>query len=126
MKQKCMPVLLDTFNNDKKQFAKSVESSKKLLDLYEYKSPMEKQLGKILDDIKLKEEKIKGLKFELDKIDAFTTEPASHIDLGPICHKCHERSGHKSSHCEELLCNSWKQCGRIQPHKTEKKIVETK
>ena len=121
-----MPVLSDIFNNDKKQFAKSVESSKKLLDLYEYKSPMEKQLGKILDDIKSIKEKMKGLKFELYKIDAFTTEPASHIDLGPICHKCYERSGHKSSCCKELPCNSWKQCDRIQLHKAEKKIVEAK
>ena len=67
---------------------------------------MEKQLGKILDEIRFKEEKIKELKFELDKIDAFAIEPASHIDLGPVCHKCHERSGHKSSCCKELPCNS--------------------
>ena len=107
-------------NNEKQIFAKNIESSKKLLELYQYRSWMEKQLGKIMDEIKEKEDKIKKLKLELDKIDAFASEPASHLDLGLICHKCHESSGHKSLHCKELPCNSWKQYGQIQLHKAKK------
>lgn len=67
---------------------------------------MEKHLAKIMEEISDKEDKIKELKFELDQIDAFSKEPVSHIDLGPICHKCHQRSGHKSSCCKEVACNT--------------------
>ena len=88
------------------KFKQNSQSSKKLLELYQYHSPMEKHLAKIMEEISDKENKTKELKFELDQIDAFLKEPVFHIDLRPICHKCHQRSGHKSSCCKEVSCNT--------------------
>ena len=107
--------------NKLQNFKQNSQCSANLLELYQYHLPMEKHLGKIMEEISNKEDKIKELKFELDQIDSFVKEPVSHINLGPICHKCHQRSGHKSLHCKEVACNTWKQCGHIHLHKAKKK-----
>ena len=87
---------------------------------------MEKQLNKVQNNIAEKENDIKKLKHEIDRIESVGKDNSSHLELGPTCSRCHQCLKHKSSKCQHDPCSSWLQCGRIVLHKSEKKQFESK
>ena len=112
--------------NKKKNLTCDVATTESFLNLYKYESPMEKQLNKVQSSIAEKENDIKKLKHEIDKIESVGKDNSSHLDLGPMCSRCHQHLKHKSSKCQHEPCSSWLQHGRTALHKSEKKQFESK
>ena len=84
---------------------------------------MEKQLNKVNKNIADKENEIKLLKHEIDKIESDGKDNTSHLELGPTCSHCHQHLKHKSSKCQQEPCSTWLKCGRITLHKGEKEKI---
>ena len=88
---------------------------------YEYSTPMDKHLNRILDDIEIKETEITKVKAELESVSSRLDD--DDIDSRPCCSLCHER-GHKKNKCTGAKCLTSISCGRMRLHKDELKQID--
>ena len=88
---------------------------------YEYSTPMDKHLNRILDDIEIKETEITKVKAELESVSSRLDD--DDIDSRPCCSLCHER-GHKKNKCTGSKCLTSISCGRMRLHKDELKQID--
>ena len=102
----------------KELFPDIVPEEDEFIQKYEYASPMEKHLRRILAQIESKETEIECIKNKLD--DATKMLGDDDFDCRPSCGKCHQ-PGHKKNKCAGPACPASVSCGKLRLHKDELK-----
>ena len=93
------------------------------INSYEYQSPMEKHLSKILTETSEKELEIQKLKSEIDSMRPPEDNPSDTIAI--TCGRCHQ-GNHTKRRCVDPPCTTSISCGKIRFHKSELKELELK
>ena len=88
---------------------------------YQYSTPMDKHLNRILNDIEIKETEITKVKAELESVSLCLDD--DDVNSHPCCSLCHER-GHKKNKCTGSKCLTSISCGHIRLHKDEMKQID--
>ena len=90
---------------------------------YEYRSPMEKHLSKILTEISEKDIEIEKTKSEIEALKPVDESLADNV--GITCGRCHQ-GNHTKRRCVDPPCTTSISCGKIRFHKSEMKVVDNK
>ena len=106
----------------KQLFPGSAQSPQLNINTYEYQTPMDKHLSKLIVEISKKEVEIQKLHSEVDSMKQ-SDELGS--DVAITCSCCHGPN-HIKQRCLDNPCPTSISCGKIRFHKTEMKIFETK
>ena len=93
------------------------------LNSYEYQSPMEKHLSKILTETSEKELEIQKLKSDIDAMRPPEDNPSDNIAI--TCGHCHQ-GNHTKRRCLDPPCTTSISCGKIRFHESELKEFELK
>ena len=106
----------------KELFPDIAREEDEFIQKYEYASPMEKHLRRVLDQIESKESEIECIKNKLDE--ATKNLGDDDFDCRPSCGKCHQ-PGHKKNKCAGPPCPASVSCGKLRLHKDELKSNES-
>ena len=98
-------------------------SGQLLFGSYEYRSPMEKHLSKILTEISEKDIEIEKTKSEIEALKPVDESLADNV--GIMCGRCHQ-GNHTKRRCVDPPCTTSISCGKIRFHKSEMKVVDNK
>ena len=93
------------------------------INSYEYQSPMEKHLSKLLVEISDKEIEYQKLKSEVDFI--LSNDASATDNVAVTCGHCH-RSNHTKRRCIDPPCTTSILCGKLKLHKNELKSFDMK
>ena len=91
------------------------------IDEYNYSTPRDKHLNRVLNDIAAKDVGIAQLRCEIDSVSDCMDD--DELDSRPCCSLCHER-GHKKNRCTGAKCLTLVSCGRMRLHKDEMKTID--
>ena len=90
---------------------------------YEYRSPKEKHLSKILTEISEKDIEIEKTKSEIEALKPVDESLADNV--GITCGRCHQ-GNHTKKRCVDPPCTTSISCGKIRFQKSEMKVVDNK
>ena len=93
------------------------------IEEYQYSSPMDKHLNRILNDVEMKENEITKLQSKLESMSSCLDDEDS-VDSQPCCSQCHELGPQKNK-CTSAKCLTSILCGRMRLHKDEMKPFDT-
>ena len=88
---------------------------------YQYSTPMDKHLNRILNDIEIKDMEIAKVRAELESVSLHLDDDDT--DSRPCCSLCYER-GHKKNRCVGAKCLTSISCGGMRLHKDELKQID--
>ena len=90
-----------------------------------YLSPVDRLIESKQSQIKTQQEKIAKKMAEIEELDeSFTVKPFA-LDMSrSACSKCHLRSGHTRTNCQNKLCTSARLCGELKRHPEDKKKIK--
>ncbi len=94
------------------------------LDAYEYQSPTQKRITDLEMQLQIKNAVIESTESGITKLLAEYGTPYDGDTLGEVCKRCHEKGRHRKPKCPNPPCISIKQCGRLDKHKDEEKILK--
>ena len=90
------------------------------IDEYNYSTPMDKHLNRVLNVIEAKDIEIAKLWCKIDSVSDRMDD--DELDSRPCCSLCHKR-GHKKNRCTGAKCLTSVSCGRMRLHKDEMKTI---
>ncbi len=74
--------------------------------------------------LRIKNAEIDSAESAIRELQAEWGTPYDGDKLGEVCKRCHEKGRHRIQKCTNPPCISIKQCGRLDKHKDEEKLLK--